>query len=121
MFVPIDLLHARSCRSCATSGMSAASKRAWLGLNCLELGGEVRVLRVNADSPADVAGLQPGDRIVRIDGTEVQTLAGLWQALWAGGAPEREISLLIERADGQQTLKVYSVDRMKTLKRSQGI
>ena len=36
-------------------------------------------------------------------------------------SPEREISLLIERADQQQTLKVYSVDRMKTLKRSQGI
>jgi hypothetical protein len=70
---------------------------------------------------ADVAGLEVGDRILRIDGTEVQTLAALWQALWAGGAPEREINLLIERADQQQTLKVYSVDRMKTLKRSQGI
>ena len=78
-------------------------------------------MRVNDDSPADVAGLEVGDRILRIDGTEVQTLAGLWQTLWAGGAPEREISLLIERADQQQTLKVYSVDRMKTLKRSQGI
>jgi S1-C subfamily serine protease len=120
MFVPVDLL-APILADLRQQGFGAASRRAWLGLNCAEMEGRIRVVRVSDDSPADVAGLEVGDRILRIDGTEVQTLAGLWKALWAGGAPEREISLLIERADQQQTLKVYSVDRMKTLKRSQGI
>jgi len=120
MFVPVDLL-APILVDLRRQGYGAPSQRAWLGLNCAEVEGRIRVVRVNDDSPADVAGLEVGDRILRIDGTEVQTLAGLWQTLWAGGAPEREISLLIERADQQQTLKVYSVDRMKTLKRSQGI
>lgn len=120
MFVPVDLL-VPILADLRQQGFGAASKRAWLGVNCTETEGRIRVVRVNDDSPADVAGLEVGDRILRIDGTEVQTLAALWQALWAGGAPEREISLLIERADQQQTLKVYSVDRMKTLKRSQGI
>ena len=120
MFVPVDLL-APILADLRQQGFGAPSRRAWLGLNCAEVEGRIRVVRVNDDSPADVAGLEVGDRILRIDGTEVQTLAALWQALWAGGAPEREISLLIERADQQQTLKVYSVDRMKTLKRSQGI
>ncbi len=120
MFVPVDLL-APILADLRQQGFGAPSRRAWLGLNCAEVEGRIRVVRVNDDSPADVAGLEVGDRILRIDGTEVQTLAGLWQTLWAGGAPEREISLLIERADQQQTLKVYSVDRMKTLKRSQGI
>ena len=120
MFVPVDLL-APILADLRQQGFGAASRRAWLGVNCAEMAGRIRVVRVSDDSPADVAGLEVGDRILRIDGTEVDTLAGLWKALWAGGAPEREISLLIERADQQQTLKVYSVDRMKTLKRSQGI
>jgi S1-C subfamily serine protease len=79
------------------------------------------VVRVNSDSPAEVAGLEPGDRNVRIDGTEVKALEVLWKTLWAGGAPEREVTLDIVRGGKPQTLKLQSVDRMKTLKRAQGI
>ena len=120
MFVPVDLL-TPILAELKRDGIGAASRRAWLGLNCAEVDGQVRVLRVTDDSPADVAGLEAGDRILRIDGTEVKSLAALWQALWAGGAPERAVQLLIERGDVQQPLTVHSVDRMKTLRRSQGI
>lgn len=120
MFVPIDLLPP-ILAELRRSGMSAASKRAWLGLNCLELGGEVRVVRVSTDSPADVAGLQPGDRIVRIDGAAVATLGALWQTLWKGGLPERDVTLDIVRDEQPQTLTLHSVDRMKTLRRAEGI
>jgi S1-C subfamily serine protease len=120
MFVPVDLLPP-ILAELRQQGFGAASQRAWLGLNCVEIEGRIRVVRVTDDSPADVAGLEVGDRILRIDGTDVQTLAGLWQTLWAGGAPERPVQLLIERADQRQTLQVHSVDRMKTLRRSQGI
>ena len=67
MFVPIDLLPP-IMPSCAARHR-AGSRRAWMGVNCVEDEGAVRVVRVNSDSPADVAGLEPGDRIVRIDGT----------------------------------------------------
>ncbi len=120
MFVPVDLL-TPILDELRSHGSSAASQRAWLGLNCVEQAGSLRVVRVSDDSPADVAGLQPGDRILRIDGTEVRALASLWQALWAGGAPEREVTLEIERDQRPQTLKVFSVDRMKTLSRAEGI
>jgi C-terminal processing protease CtpA/Prc len=92
-----------------------------MGVNCVETADGVQVVRVNRDSPADVAGLEPGDRIVRIDGVEVKALAVLWKTLWAGGAPEREVTLDIQRGDAARTLKLQSVDRMKTLKRAQGI
>ncbi len=120
MFVPVDLL-LPILDELRRQGRSAASQRAWLGLNCVEQDGGLRVLRVNDDSPADVAGLQPGDRILRIDGTEVRALATLWQTLWAGGAPEREVTLEIERDRLPRTLKVYSVDRIKTLRHAEGI
>ena len=120
MFVPIDLLEP-ILPELRSRGSSHLSRRAWMGVNCVEAEGTVRVVRVNSDSPAEVAGLEPGDRIVRIDGTEVKALEVLWKTLWAGGAPEREVTLDIVRDGQPQTLKLQSVDRMKTLKRAQGI
>ena len=120
LFVPVDLL-TPILAELRSTGFSAASRRAWLGMNCSVQDGQIRVMRVSDDSPADVAGLQAGDRILRIDGTEVRALDRLWLTLWQGGAAEREVALDIERNDAVQTLRVYSVDRMKTLRRAEGI
>jgi len=120
MFVPVSLLPAAPA-DLRQRGFGTPAQRAWLGLNCIEQAGRVRVLRISDDSPADLAGLEAGDHILRIDGVAVQSLAGLWQALWLGGAAEREILLEIERDQQPRTLKVYSVDRMKTLRRPEGI
>ena len=120
MFVPIDLLPP-VLDEMRRRGTSQRSHRAWLGVNCVETDGAVRVIRITADGPADVAGLQPGDQIVRIDDQEVHALDALWQALWRGGPPEREVRLEIQRGSARQVLKVFSVDRMKTLKRPRGI
>lgn len=120
MFVPIDLLKP-ILDELRTRGSSRSSQRAWIGVNCVEVEGAVRIVRVNDDSPAELAGLAPGDRIVRIDGTEVPGLEVLWKTLWNGGAPERDVSLDIVRNGQAQTLTLHAVDRMKTLKRAEGI
>lgn len=120
MFVPVDLLKP-ILAELRERGASRASERAWLGVNCIERDGEIRVLRVSDDSPADVAGLQRGDRILRIDGAEVRQLGELWQRLWSGPGAERTVKLDIERDGERQTVTVQSVDRSKTLARSSGI
>ena len=120
MFVPVDLLRP-ILDELRQHGSSARSRRAWLGLNCVEQGGVLRVVRVTDDSPADVAGLQVGDRILRIDGTEVNALAMLWQSLWAGGAAERAVTLDILRDQQPKSIQVFSVDRAQTLRRAEGI
>lgn len=120
VFVPADLL-APILDELRARGHSAASERPWLGVHCQETASGLRVVRVNDDSPADVAGLQPGDTIEKVDGVAVQGLAALYQALWSKGPPEREFVLDVLRQGARQTLKVYSVDRMKTFKRAQGV
>ncbi|TXC65653.1 PDZ domain-containing protein [Piscinibacter aquaticus] len=92
----------------------------WLGLNCEERDGEIRVLRVTQDGPAEAAGIQPGDRILRIDDAEVAALETLWKTLWRNGA-ERDVRLTIRRDGEVQTFTVHATDRMKTLRRPQGI
>jgi serine protease Do len=120
MFVPIDLL-TPILDELRRSGTTAASRRAWMGVNCVEEDGQVKVVRVSDDSPADVAGLQEGDRILRIDGETVRTLDQLWTTLWRNGPAEREVKLEIQREGNKQTVKVFTVERAKTLKRSQGV
>ena len=120
MFVPIDLLPP-IIDELRRNGSSSASRRAWMGVNCVEDDGELRVVRVSDDSPADVAGLLVGDRILRIDDVAVRTLDQLWLTLWRNGPAEREVRLEIQRDGGKQTLKIFTVERAKTLKRSQGV
>lgn len=120
MFVPIDLLTPVLAEMRAR-GASQASARAWVGLQCAETGSGLRVLRVNPDSPADVAGIEAGDTIERIDGTAVVTLEAFYKTLWAGGPPERDVTLSLLRGGQPVELTVRTVDRMKTFRRSQGL
>ena len=119
MFVPIDLLKP-ILPELRARGASQQSTRPWLGLNCTELGGQVRVLRPTPGSPAEAAGLVQGDTIVAVDGVPVGALEGFYKTLWRAGSAERDIALDIKRGDQALTLNVHAVDRMKTLSRPQG-
>ncbi|KNZ32762.1 MAG: hypothetical protein AD742_10180 [Methylibium sp. NZG] len=120
MFVPVDLLKP-ILAELRERGASRQSTRAWLGLTSVEQEGSVRVVRTSRDSPAEQAGLQPGDRIVSIDGTPVSGLEALYKALWGSERPQREVVLQIQRDGQAQTLRLTSEDRMKTLSRPKGI
>jgi serine protease Do len=120
MFVPVDLLKP-VLAELRERGASRASTRAWLGLNCAEFEGELRVIRVSDESPAELAGVRAGDRIVRIDGTAVAGLAQLWKALWSGGGAERAVRLEIERGGRTQVLELQTVDRAQVLRRPRGV
>ena len=120
MFVPTDLLQP-ILAELRMQGLSRASRRAWLGVNCVAQRGSVHVVRIAEESPAEAAGLRVGDRIVAIDGTAVTTLDALWTRLWSGGPAEREVTLEIERDGTRQTVAVRSIDRMKALTRPRGV
>ena len=120
MFVPVDLLKP-ILAELRTSGASRASTRPWLGLNCVEFGGHVRVLRLTAGGPAEESGLQPGDLIVAVDGTPVTDLASFYKTLWRDARAERDVALDVRRGAESHRLTVRSVDRMKTLSRPQGV
>ncbi|HEX7437654.1 MAG TPA: S1C family serine protease [Caldimonas sp.] len=119
MFVPIDLLKP-ILGEMRERGASRSSRRAWLGLNCVEHEGQIRVVRLSASGPAEEAGLQPGDRIVAIDGVTVNDLESFYKTLWQRDA-EREVTLEIRRGALAQTLKVQARDRMTTLRRPEGV
>jgi len=120
MFVPVDLLKP-ILAELKSRGSSRDSSRAWLGLNCVEAGGQVHVVRLSADSPAEAAGVQPKDVIVAVDGVRVADLASMYRTLWRGDRPERDVVLEILRDGEPMRLSVHAVDRMMTLSRPRGV
>lgn len=119
MFVPVDLLRP-VIDELREHGSSRASHRAWLGVNCREHEQGVQVVRVNRDSPAEAAGLEPGDLITGIDGRRVAGLEAFYKRLWSGGS-ERRITLDVLRRGEARQVQVHSVDRMSTLRRARSI
>ena len=120
MFVPIDLLKPILAEMRA-SGSSRQSHRPWLGLTSSEREGRVQIVRVSADSPADLAGLQPGEVVLAVDGAEVKTLESFYKKLWARSAPDEAVSLTVLRNGQPQTVLLKPQDRLLTLKKPSGI
>ena len=120
MFVPVDLLKP-ILGELRTRGASRDSTRAWLGLNCVEDAGHVRVIRLTPESPAEDAGLQPGDFILAVDGITIGDLASFYKTLWRDRRAERDVALDIRRGEETLHLKARAIDRMKTFSRPQGI
>jgi serine protease Do len=119
MFVPVDLLRP-ILGELRKQGRSAASKRAWLGLNCVEQAGRLRVVRVSEDGPASNAGVRAGDLIRAIDGQAVTSLEALWKQVWRG-AVERDITLDVERDARPMQLKLRSIDRQEAMRKPEGV
>ncbi len=119
MFVPTDLLRPILAEMQKTGG-TALSRRPWIGLSSSEQGGRVQIIRVNRDSPAKDAGLEPGDVVLAVDGDKVATLEAFYKKLWSR-PPESEIKLTVLQGADIKTIVLKAVDRMTTMKKPAGI
>lgn len=120
MFVPVDLLKPILAELQQT-GTSKPSRRPWLGLTSTEQGGRVQVVRVNKDSPAQAAGLQPGDVVLAVDGAKVATLEAFYKQVWQHANPDDEIQLTVLQGAEIKTITLKAVDRMSTMMKPAGI
>ena len=110
MFVPIDLLKP-VIGDFIANGRSTAKARPWLGVTSQEVGGNLLVVRVSPEGPADDAGLKAGDIIVGIAGEGLKGQADFYTRLWKTGNAGVEIALDVLRGNRVENLKVKSIDR----------
>jgi serine protease Do len=106
--IPVDRLR----QVLEQSLLSPSQAQAWFGL---ELGQEKRaleVVRLMADSPAERAGVQLGDRIVALAG---RTLQGLddYNRQRLAIAPGETVALMVERAGAQVALELSTWHRLE--------
>jgi S1-C subfamily serine protease len=120
MFVPVDLLKPILAELQKT-GSSQPSRRPWVGLTSSEQAGRVQILRVSKESPAALAGLEPGDVVLAVDGAKVSTLEGFYKKLWNHTQAEVDIQLTVLQGADIKTVVLKAVDRMSTLRKPSGI
>ncbi|WP_245986204.1 S1C family serine protease [Azospirillum thermophilum] len=90
--------------------------RPWLGVTLREERGLLLVERVTPDSPAETAGLRPGDFIVGVGGQRFSGLADFYRKLWSLGPAGVAVPLELMRGARLQPVTVPSADRMRFLK-----
>ena len=120
IFVPVDLLKP-ILAELQRSGSSQQSHRPWLGLTSTDQGGRVQIIRVGEESPAEAAGLAPGDVVLAVDDSQVATLESFYKKLWARSAPDAPVRLTVLQGAEIKTVVLTPQDRMLSLKRPAGI
>lgn len=100
---------------------SQQSHRPWLGLTSIQQFGRVQIIRVSSDSPAEAAGLEPGDVVLAVDESKVAKLENFDKKLWARTTPDAPVTLTILQGADIKTVVLKPQDRMFYLKRPAGI
>jgi S1-C subfamily serine protease len=120
MFVPVDLLKPILAEMQQT-GTTASSRRPWLGLSSTDQSGRVQIVRVNKESPAQAAGLKPGDVVLAVDDAKVANLESFYKRLWEHADPAVDVKLTVLQGADLRVISLRAVDRMSTIRKPAGI
>jgi S1-C subfamily serine protease len=120
MFVPVDLLKPILAEMQQT-GTTASSRRPWLGLSSTDQSGRVQIVRVNKESPAQAAGLKPGDVVLAVDDAKVANLESFYKRLWEHADPAVDVKLTVLQGADLKVISLRAVDRMSTIRKPAGI
>jgi S1-C subfamily serine protease len=112
VFIPIDLLPP-ILDDLIASGRPKKPARPWLGISAEAAHRRVFVERVTPGGPAEQAGIQPDDLILKVNGKAVEGLADFYRKVWALGHAGVEVSLSILKGTEIRDITVRSGDRYK--------
>ena len=110
MFVPIELILPVVDEICE-NGRRLAPARPWLGVLAHDEEGELTIVGVYRNCPADDAGLRPGDIVMQVDGQPIYSLAHLFRSIWSLGDAGVDVSLTILRNSKRQEVVIKSAER----------
>ena len=110
MFIPINLLEP-ILPAILRRQFGALQARPWLGLFTAETLGHLVVTGVMPNGPADGAGIEPGDIILRVAEQRVKNLRELYKGIWSLGDAGVLVPMTLVRDGDAQDVTVHSVDR----------
>ena len=115
MIVPIDLLRP-ILNDLMTLGRPNRPPRPWLGVYATEIEDRIVVVGLAERGPAAKAGLETGDIVLAVGGTNITGLAGFFRSIWALGDAGVDVPLVVYRDGSTLEIRVPSGDRNRFLK-----
>jgi serine protease Do len=115
MFVPINLLKP-ILDELVQTGSSKRGKHPWLGITSQEVEGRVFISKVQADSPAERAGLRQGDILLSVGSARVSRLEDFYTSLWKDKQPGDEVTLTVLQGAEVKKISVISIDRAEYIR-----
>jgi len=115
MFVPVSALEPILADLLAY-GRRQEPARPWLGVTLREEMGRLLVEKVSPRSPAEMAGLRPGDWIVGVGGKRFSGLGDFYRKLWGLGPAGIVVPLEVMRGSTLTPVPVTSADRVRFLR-----
>ena len=110
VFIPIDLLPP-ILGDLVAAGRPKKPARPWLGISAEAAHSRVFVTRVTPGGPAEDAGIQTDDLILKVNGKAVEGLADFYRKVWALGNAGVGVTLSFLKGTEIRDITVQSGDR----------
>ncbi|MFT3800871.1 MAG: S1C family serine protease [Burkholderiaceae bacterium] len=120
LFVPVDLIKP-VLSDLVARGRRSTPPPPWLGVSTEEVRGNVIVVRVARESPAEAAGLRTGDVIVGVGRDKIRGQEAFYRRLWDSGPAGTTITLQVLKDGEIRQIPVTSIDRLDGLHKPHGI
>jgi S1-C subfamily serine protease len=93
----------------------------WLGVTTEAVRGNLMVVRVARDGPAEAAGVAAGDIVLSVNGERVIDQAEFYRKVWKVGPAGATIPVRVLKGGDVRDLSIKSIDRADFLRKSTGI
>jgi len=120
LWVPVNLLKPIMADLLA-KGRRSEGANPWLGMTTETVRGNLMVVRVTRNGPAESAGVSPGDIVVGVAGEKVTDQAEFYRKVWKVGPAGTTIPLKLLKDGDVRDLAVKSIDRADFLRKATGI
>ncbi|MFM1987494.1 MAG: hypothetical protein RJA99_451 [Pseudomonadota bacterium] len=120
LWVPVNLVKPIMADLLA-KGRRGDGANPWLGLTTESVRGNLMVVRVTRNGPAEAAGVSPGDIVVGVAGEKVGDQAEFYRKMWKLGPAGTTIPLKMLKNGDVRDVAVKSIDRADFLRKSTGI
>ncbi|HYF58818.1 MAG TPA: S1C family serine protease [Burkholderiaceae bacterium] len=120
LWVPVNLLKP-IMEDLLSKGRRAVGANPWLGMTTETVRGNLMVVRVTRNGPAEAAGVAPGDIVVGVAGEKVADQAEFYRKVWKVGPAGATIPLKLLKDGDVRDLAIKSIDRADHLKKAGGI
>ncbi|MBM3374869.1 MAG: serine protease [Betaproteobacteria bacterium] len=121
LYIPINLFKS-VLPDLLRFGRRSGPAQPWLGVHSEPhpQGGLV-IQRIAAKSPAELAGLQQGDRILALQDQAILSLADFYRRIWASGPTGSALALSVVREGVTLRITLITGDRLKAQQRPSGV